>query len=233
MHLHLTDRLTCPRCGPEFGLILLAQEVREKRIIHGEFGCANCRETYPVENGFGDLRVPPRALLAPTEAGGEPGGPGSVNPSAEEGESDEALRMAALMGVTEGPGTLLLMGPAARRAGEVARLVGGIEVVGMDPVLREDPEAEGVSRLVFRPGIPFFSGTLRAVLLSGTVGERELGESARVLAPTGRVVVLGASSKARERLEKDGLRIILEEDGVLVAERMGVGAEPLVTLRGT
>jgi hypothetical protein len=156
-----------------------------------------------------------------------------VNPSAEEGESDEALRMAALMGVTEGPGTLLLMGPAARRAGEVARLVGGIEVVGMDPVLREDPEAEGVSRLVFRPGIPFFSGTLRAVLLSGTVGERELGESARVLAPTGRVVVLGASSKARERLEKDGLRIILEEDGVLVAERMGVGAEPLVTLRGT
>ena len=24
MHLFLTDRLSCPRCGPEFGLILLA-----------------------------------------------------------------------------------------------------------------------------------------------------------------------------------------------------------------
>ncbi len=30
MHLLLTDRLTCPRCGPDHGLILLAREIVDR-----------------------------------------------------------------------------------------------------------------------------------------------------------------------------------------------------------
>ena len=231
MHLLLTDRLTCPRCGPDFGLILLAREVRHRRIIHGDFGCANCRETYPVENGFGDLRAPPRRPLTDLirdGRGGGSGAPADLAPVREE----EALRLGALMGVTEGHGTLLLKGPAATHAGAVARLIGGVEVVGMDLSQWSCPEEEGVSRMVAGPGLPFFSNTLRAALLSGDVEDRELGEAVRVLAPHGRVILLDAPSQARGHLEAEGLRILLDEAGVLVGLREGHGAQPLVTLRG-
>lgn len=232
VHLLLTDRLTCPRCGPGFGLILLAREVRNRRIIRGDFGCANCRETYPVEDGFGDLRSPPRTPLREFPRGSNGGGSGALEDPAPGEDETEALRLAALLGVTEGPGTLLLKGPAATHAGAVARMVSGVEVVGMDLSLWGCSEEEGVSRMVASPGFPFFSDTLTAVLLSGEVEDRELGEAVRVLAPRGRLVVLDAPPRARGRLEREGLRILLDEAGVLVGLWEGHGTQPLVTLRG-
>jgi uncharacterized protein YbaR (Trm112 family) len=233
MHLLLTDRLSCPRCGPEFGLILLAHEVRNRRILSGDFGCANCRETYPVEDGFGDLRAPPRAPLAELLEEKGVSGP-DLHPGPPSGTGDEeALRLGALMGVTEGPGTLLLEGPAASHARAVATRIGGVEVVALNPALRWDPEEEGVSRMVADPGLPFFSGSLRAVLLSGRTEDRILEESVRVLIPGGRVVVLDAPPGAGGRLEAAGIRIVLEQEGVLVGERRGSGSRPLVTLRGS
>ena len=64
MHLLLTDRLTCPRCGPEFGLVLLADRLEDRRVLEGALGCPNCRDRYPVRDGFGDLRPPPRTDIA-------------------------------------------------------------------------------------------------------------------------------------------------------------------------
>lgn len=229
MHLLLTDRMTCPRCGPEFGLILLAREVRERRIYHGDFGCSNCREQYPVEKGFGDLRTPPRSPLSPPSQeeweGHGPGGPDQ--------DADAGLRLAALMGITEGPGTLLLVGPAALQASAVARLVTGVEVVGLHPALQAMPQEEGVSRMVSRPGIPFFSGTFLGVVYSGAFDERMLLESVRVTAPFGRIAVLDSTPDARAPLESQRLQILLEEKGVLVAQRGRDTTEPaFVTLRG-
>jgi len=222
MHLLLTDRLTCPGCGPQSGLILLAEEVRSRRIIHGRFGCPSCRETYPVEDGFGDLRPPPRPPLGAEDPRGD------SRPASPE----ESLRMAALLGITEGPGTILLWGPAASHAAALSELVGQVEVVAVDPGLKCTPEREGVSRMVSGPGIPFFSGSLRGVILSGEVSELTLEESARVLAPRGRVAVLQGPPGARSRLESLGLKTILEEGGVLLVERTASATQPLVTLRG-
>ena len=63
MHLLLTDRLTCPRCGPEFGLILLADKLVDRVVHSGVLGCPNCRDAFQVEDGFADLRAPPRRGL--------------------------------------------------------------------------------------------------------------------------------------------------------------------------
>ena len=220
MHILLTDRLTCPRCGPDFGLILLAQEIRDRRIYYGEFGCSNCREIYPVEDGFGDLRAPPRTPLdLIASSAGEAQGDGAEDPHPEAG-----LRLAALMGVTEGPGTLLLVGPAALHASAVARLVKGVEVVGINPALFAVPQEEGVSRMVSRPGIPFFSGTFLGVVCSGAVDERGLLEAARVTGSCGRLAVLDSNSEARALLEREGLEILMEEEGVLVAQQGGGNA---------
>jgi hypothetical protein len=154
-------------------------------------------------------------------------------PDGEEGEQEEAFRIAALMGVSAGPGTLLLRGPLARWAKGVARLVDGIEVVAIDPSLRQDAEEGGVSRMISGPGIPFFSGTFKAALLSGEMRQGDLGETLRVLGPTGRLILVDGPSDARDWLESAGVRIILDQDGVLVGEQVGTGSQPLVTLRGT
>ena len=49
VNVGLTDHLVCPRCGPPFGLILLARDVRDRRVREGEFGCPNCRDRFPVK----------------------------------------------------------------------------------------------------------------------------------------------------------------------------------------
>ena len=208
MHLLLTDRLTCPRCGPEFGLILLADKLRDRRVLEGSLGCSNCRDTFPVHAGFGDLRAPPRGELPP----GRAGRPSTV-------DAAEIERITALLGVREGPGTLALVGAVARHAGGVAAAVEGVEVVAVDADLAGWPEAAGVSRMVARPGLPFFSRTLRGVAVDGALGPAWIREAARVVAPLSRVVVVDAPDAARSLLEESGLKVLAAEPGTVVAAR--------------
>lgn len=210
MHVLLTDRLSCPRCGPGFGLILLAERVEERRVLEGRLGCPNCRDHFPVSGGFGDLRAPPRTALPP---------PGPLQP-APAGEADQ---LHALLGVAEGPGNLVLVGPVAAHAGRLADLVPEVEVVAVAGSLGSEPERAGVSRIVARPGLPFFSRTLRGAALSGDASERFLEEAARVAAPGARVVVLDAPERTGARLEAAGLAVLLDS----AEERVVVGAREI------
>lgn len=218
MHLLLTDRLACPRCGPEFGLILLADRLEDRRVLEGRLGCPNCRDHFPVVDGFGDLRAPPRTAL--DEAAGSAVGEGREGAPTRE----ETVRLAALLGVAEGPGHLALLGDAVRFAEALADLLDGVEVVALGPGLRRWLERTGVSRLVARPGLPFFSGSLRGVALGGE--GPMLAEAVRVTAPTGRVVVLDAAPGTRAELEDAGLAVLLDEGGVVVGTRAAGGRGP-------
>jgi uncharacterized protein YbaR (Trm112 family) len=208
VHIVLTDRLSCPRCGPAFGLILLADLVEERRVRDGTLGCPNCRDGFPVRDGFGDLRAPPRGVLQP----GRAGSPGPADP-------DGAEHLRALLGVGEGPGTLVLAGAAARLAGDVAERTPGVEIVALDADMALWPDVPGVSRMASRPGIPFFSRTLRGAAVDGGLGTRWLEEAARVVAPYSRVVVIDASDDAEVVLAGSGLRILAAEHGTVVAAR--------------
>ena len=222
MHLALTDRLTCPRCGPDFGLILLAHVVRDQRVYEGEFGCSNCRDRYPVHGGFGDLRPRPRSPLNPDHPDSHP----------EDPDSEEAVKMAALLGVTEGPGTLFLRGPRARYASRISKMIKGVEVVGAHPDLAALGDVEGVSRVATGLGIPFYSASFRGVLLSGGIEKGDMAEGARAVAPGGRVVVMDGPEASAGWAEAAGLKVLLEEDGVVVGVREQAASGPLVTLRG-
>jgi hypothetical protein len=207
MHLLLTDRLSCPRCGPGFGLILLAERLIDRRVHDGVLGCPNCRDSFTVTDGFADLREPPRGPLAPGLAG--PGG----------GDPAEGQRVVALLGIPRGPGTVALVGGAARHAGLLVDTVPELDAVVVDPDTRAWAEHPGVSRIVSAPGLPFFSGMLRGVVVDGRLGEAMIFEAARVTAPRCRTVVVSAPEGAQRVLEEAGLDILAAEAGTVVAAR--------------
>ncbi|HUH12169.1 MAG TPA: hypothetical protein VMK65_03630 [Longimicrobiales bacterium] len=217
MHILLTDVLTCPRCGPEFGLILLADAMAARRVRSGSLGCANCRERYPIVAGVADLRPP----AAPSDSAAGPDQPasGAAAPPRSTCDAEAALRLAALLDLTDGGGVVLLVGPAGRLAARVAaHLAPGEVVVAAGDVAEMD--GGGVSRVALPDArLPFASRSLRGAVLAGPAAGRLLEEAARVVAPMRRLVLEEAPASARERLARAGLEILAEEEGTLVALR--------------
>lgn len=206
MHLLLTDQLTCPRCGPEFGLILLADRLEDRRVHDGSLGCPNCRDRFPVEAGFGDLRPPPRTDLSGAEA-------------LEPPDSPQLVELAGLLGIVEGPGQVALLGGMAGHAEALAAAIPGLEVVGIAEGLRARAEVEGVSRLAAGGPLPFRSSSLRGVGLFGAETRHAVEEVARVVSRAGRVVVWGDVARWEPGLEKVGLDVLVSEEAALVAVR--------------
>ncbi len=209
MHLLLTDRLACPRCGPAFGLVLLADAMDGRRVAEGSLGCANCRERYPIRGGRADLRPPPRGpLAAPPDPVDAP------DPSL-------ALPVAAAMGVADAPGgRVLLLGRAAILAGSLAALVpDGVEVVAAVPWAEPDEaEALPLSRVTVGDRLPFFDGTFAGVALHGAEAEGgTLREARRVLARGHRVAVVAPPDDAQVRLGGAGLTRFVRGEGVVAA----------------
>lgn len=210
MDVALTDVLSCPRCGSRFGLVLLADEVADRRVLEGWLGCANCRERYRVSEGFADLRPQP---ASPLHAAGS--GPA---PTAAPASPEPATRLAALMGLAPGPRNFsLLVGDVARLAPAVAELVEGAEVVAVDPGAVAWREAAGVSRMAVGATLPFFNRSMRGVALSGKAGGALLEEGARVLHPMGRLVLQDVPGEVVERLAAAGLRVAAREGATAVA----------------
>lgn len=213
MYILLTDALTCPRCGPDFGLLVLADRMEERRVIEGALGCANCRSSYPIRAAAADLRVVPSASSGSMESTG----PG---PSDEDGEA--AVRLAALMGLAGASGLAMLAGPGARHAAAVSALVPDLEVVAVtDEPAAPAGRAPGVSRIAAGDALPFRGGALRAAALTGGAGDARLREGLRVLAPGARLVVDGADAETAERLRALGAEVLLEEEGTVVARAPG------------
>ncbi len=215
MHLALTDILTCPRCGPPFGLILLAEDVRERRVLEGVLGCANCRERYPVRGGFAELRWP-RGEATPGQpfAGDAPAG-------AAPGGAPVAERLAALIGMGGSGGGersfSLVLGPGAGAAAAMAGLVPGAEVVVADPSSAGWPELSGVSRMAVAAALPFADRSVRGVALTAGSDPGLLEDAARVLNPMGRLLVEEAGAEVEARLVAAGLRVVAREGSTLVA----------------
>jgi len=210
VQLVLTDRLACPRCGPRFGLILLANQLVERRVRDGVLGCPNCRDSFLIADGFVDLRAPPRGEIELGLAG---------PPEERVEDSSEAAHMIALLGIPRGPGTVALVGAPARHAASLVDAVEDLEVVAVDADLRAWKDTNGVSRVVSAPGLPFFSRMLRGVVVDGRLGDGLVFEAARVVAPMSRVVVVRALEGARQVVEDAGLSVLAAESETVVAER--------------
>ncbi|MDH3224905.1 MAG: Trm112 family protein [Gemmatimonadota bacterium] len=202
MNVLLTDILVCPRCGTDFGLILLSHETAQRRVREGELGCPNCRDRFPIRDGFGDLRAPPRHALEEETLP-------SLPPRA-------GLAAAAGLGVAEGPGVFVFLGGVGRVAGEVARAVSGIEVAAVSAAAAGWPAEPGVSRMVSRPGIPIRSGRVRGVAMDAYLWGRWGEEALRVLVPRSRLVLFGSPQEGTPWKGHEGVRVLLEDESVTV-----------------
>jgi uncharacterized protein YbaR (Trm112 family) len=207
MHILLTDVLTCPRCGPGLGLVLLADRIDERRVLEGWLGCANCREQYPVRGGAADLRTGPLASTPESEVP-------DVN--------EAAVRVAALLGLANARGNVLVAGPGAKIAPALAALLPEAEVVALSPEPAPGPETPGVSRIAAGPALPFRGRTLRGAALTGGADAALLAEGLRVVAPGARVLVEGAAPDTADTLRALGAEVLLDQEGTVVARSPAV-----------
>jgi uncharacterized protein YbaR (Trm112 family) len=213
MHLSLSDLVTCPRCGPSHGLVLLPTEVRDRRVESGALGCPNCRERFAITAGVADLRGPGSG------GSGAPGAAGAVEPETGS-ESDEAsvLRLAALLGLAEPRGPVALAGPAVAAAGGLAALLDGVAVVALSS--GEEVVGSGgapVSWIRSSGPVPFRDGVFGAVALTGPRAEL-VAEGLRVLRPGGRLLLEPANESVRSAaLAAGGIQVLREGPTLVVA----------------
>ena len=215
MNVLLVDYLACPRCGPAFGLVLLARELQDRRVRTGLLGCPNCRDEFPVKDGFGDLRPPFRRPPAQTaESAAHPATPSRSAPR------DLPLRIAAALGVTEGPGVIVMSASHVGAAEALARAAPAFEVAVVGSPARgsagASPLSVGVSPMAVGETLPFRSGVLRGVARAANDAIPSPAETARVLAPGARVVVTGADFGTRAVWEKAGLRTVADDGETIV-----------------
>jgi uncharacterized protein YbaR (Trm112 family) len=213
VYFELTDLLTCPRCGPAFGLVLLVEEVEERRVKRGWLGCPNCRHDYPVENGVADLRR-------------DPGTPGAPRP-AFEGE-DLALKIVALSGLADERDYLLLDERLAHSAVAVVELAPELEVIVVRTTPDELTEQHGISRVLSDGRFPLVEHRLRGVAIAPGANRELVAAAARHVTTGGRLVLFDAADVDLDEAECAGLTVVAAEGGTAVAERK---SDPVVVVK--
>jgi uncharacterized protein YbaR (Trm112 family)/ribosomal protein S16 len=210
VHILVTDVLCCPRCGPGFTLILLADRVEARRVQAGTFGCANCRERFPIADGVADLTLPGEPSVE-----GEP--PDTARIEQGEGENTEqAFRLLALLGIAEPPALVVLAGSFTRLGPALAQKIEGLEAVCINSGA---PASPGVTRMHTGARLPLNTRSARGVALAGEAAERWLEEGARITSTLGRLVLESAPPDAPARLETAGFRILAAQHTTVVATR--------------
>ena len=222
MFIELLDSLRCIADHPQIPLVTAITRREDRFVIDAISGCPTCRREYPIVAGsvwFRPRSVPevgvrPRSV---PEAGVRPR---SVPGQAEAApyDPDAALRLGALLAVTEGI-SVALVGESARYAPELSQLL-DMRVFAVNPV-GEIGESERVGSLHADKRLPFADTSLRGIAI-GEEGwsETELELAVRALAPGGRLVAPVSNALPRDVVE------IAHDAHVWVGEKRG----PLVAL---
>ena len=206
MYLVLTDVLTCPRCGPEQGLIVLTDRMEGRRILEGALGCPICESKYPIRGGLADLR---RTDQAPAPDSGV------------RGSGFDAMRSAALLGIAQGPAIVVMLGVTNDAAAEVAAIVPGLEIVTVAGDAADGVEQPGVSRLLTNAALPLRGSSVRAALIETAVFEEIARDVVRVLAIGGRLVFPAGQPRFEELVEGGVLRVLARDASHVVTVRVG------------
>lgn len=107
MRIELAERLRCPAAHAPTPLVLVAREVDERELIAGFAGCMTCHLEARIERGALRIDGPPAVTVAADVDVDAP-----MTPTRE----DDVERAAALLGLAEPGGAVLLAGRYAALA---------------------------------------------------------------------------------------------------------------------
>ncbi|HUQ48019.1 MAG TPA: hypothetical protein VM053_07220 [Gemmatimonadaceae bacterium] len=201
MYIELIDLLRCPRVHEESWLVAAFNKMDGRFVIEGKLGCPVCSASYPITDGVADLREWREAsVAAPTTP-------------AIEADSDTAVRVAAMLGLTRAGSVAVLSSMPASIAGLVSEMA-SVRVLGANAIT---PAAEQENVAMIRSGdrLPFATGSIDAVMLETTVSNSEVEEAVRILKTGGRLVVTADSPL------RGNLRELARDDRYIVAESTG------------
>lgn len=196
MFLELAEALDCPRCREGYGLVTFVARADRRRVLEGHLGCPMCEVEFPVEGGtirFGSADDGKPGHGVPEASHG-----GVPDEDAPEEAPELAVRLAGLLGLGEGAGRAVLLGPGLGRAAvAVGGMAGRVEILawletgdergawdveelarGVNPVRGADP-----ARWPVRAGV--LDGVALAAPDAGSIEE-----AVRALRLEGRLVLL-------------------------------------------
>ena len=203
MFIELVDALRCPRPHEESWLVLAATRIEARHIQEGALGCPVCRAEYTIRDGIADFRLD-----------AAPGGaehPHRADESIESIEGVSAVDLAALLGLGDALGFVVLVGTWGHRANSL------LELEPMPPLLLLDPPdgaaiVPGMSGVRSGASLPLAAGAARAVAIDATEATR-LASAVHVTRSGGRIVAPAAASVP------DGVRELARGAAVWVGER--------------
>lgn len=216
MYTELVETLRCPNGHEESWLVAAAYRTDGRHIVSGALGCPVCRTQYPIEHGVADFRavVP----LATTDEH-----PRERHDAAR--DADLALKLAALLDLTDATGYVVLLGAWSR----VAHALHALVPVSVLVVNAPDDVAIGDGVSAVRAGrLPVLTGSARGVALDAVSASDPwrddglLGSALRAVRPGGRVVGV------RALIAPPGMSVLAEDDRHWVGAQEG--AKPLLQI---
>jgi uncharacterized protein YbaR (Trm112 family) len=208
----LTDLLTCPRCGPGHGLVLLVKEVEERRVRNGWLGCPNCRHDYPVVDCIADLRVGTEAENATRPAFAD---------------EELPLKILALSGLAEERGYLLLGERLAHAASAIANIAPELEVIVVAGAIQGLVGRSGVSAVLCDAGFPVAERQVGCVAIAPGGDGGLVADAARRVSADGRLLLFDATEDDIEEAKRSGFSVLAAESNTAVAKRK-TGSLPVV-----
>lgn len=204
MRLDLADRLRCPRAHAPSPLVVVARQVDDRELVAGFAGCPVCDlEARIVDRVVrfprDERQVAGESRLSTTFLTTDNGvAEGSTQRATDVASGhDDFTRLAALLGLDEPGGTVLLTGSYARFAARLATELELAVVIVGPPTLDTSHGMPAVSLVeLAEPAIPFSDHTFRAAALdaSGTPEHVRalMTDAVRTVAIGGRVLAMEA-----------------------------------------
>lgn len=214
MFIELVDSLRCVRPHEPIWLVASAFRMEERDIMSGELGCPTCGARYPVERGIADFRD-----------GGAAPESGPAHTDMERGApSDQAMRAAALLDLTEPGGFIVLAGAWSAAAHNMVALVERVHAVGLNPVAGVR-SGGGVSLALASAQIPLRADVARGIALDAAHATPTLLSSAAEALRPGRRLIAPADAPL-----PTGFTELARDEHHWVAEKQAA-AGPVVQLR--
>ena len=227
MFLELAEALDCPSCRSSVGLVAFATDTQDRRVIQGWLGCPLCELEFPIDGGSIDFSgIAGPDVVTEVESGER------IPPTAPlqwaESPSDQVVRLAAMLGLGDRDGMVLLLGPGlSSSAVQLTKLAERIEVLcwfdnrkSVESLMTLEELVTGVNPMVgaLVSSWPFRTGSLNGIaLLSPVVSD--LPEVERCAGSGARFVVINPTEDDVVVLEEIGFTRVAYDNSAWVGER--------------